>query len=125
MPFTVVHVITNPEVGAKEIPLLLSGKTVDSTDNVGSGNYSKIPLAVATGGGYDDDAFNLMREASNGTKVVPWLRPDKSKLKDGPPLDDIEAFGKNTAVRVKKTLDDLGVGKGEEKDEWKTEVYLF
>lgn len=96
--------------------------------NVGSGNYSNIPVAVVTGGGYDDESFDLMRSACKNTKIVPWLRPDKSKLKDSPPLDDIEAFGKNTAVRVRETLQELGLGKGEEgkeKEEWKTGVYFY
>lgn len=87
-------------------------------------NYSKPPLAVATGGGFDDEAFNLMRDPSKDIKAVPWLRPDMSKAKDGPPLTEMEAFGKHVAERVKHKLNELEVG-GEPKDEWRNEVYFF
>lgn len=49
--------------------------------NVGTGNYSKKADAIITGGAYDDEKFNEMRNAcaelpENGG--VPWLRPNMS-----------------------------------------------
>jgi hypothetical protein len=117
-------VVTDAQTGSSEIPSLLSGKNIAGMDNMGSKNYSQPPVAVATGGGFDDEQFNLMRNACKGIKVVPWLRPDMSKAKDGPSLSDMRAFGKHTAERVKRKLTELGVS-GEAKEEWKTEVYLF
>lgn len=74
-PLPVIHIITTPQAGAAEIPLLLAGKTPAAFENFGSGNYSKRPVAVATGGGYDEEGFKLMRGACNSdpnAKIVPW-----------------------------------------------------
>jgi len=74
----VIHVILTPEAGAAEIPLLLDGKSLPKSENVGSQNYSKKPIAVITGGGYDDAKFKIMKDACEGKGSVPWLRPDMS-----------------------------------------------
>ncbi|PMD62321.1 uncharacterized protein K444DRAFT_523895, partial [Hyaloscypha bicolor E] len=58
-----IHVILSAEAGAVEIPLLLEGKSPPSSDNVGSQNYSKKPVVIVTGGGYDDARFKLMNDA--------------------------------------------------------------
>jgi hypothetical protein len=127
--FSVVHIITNPAVGCIEIPLLLSGQPLTNpSSNPGSGNYSKPPVAVVAGGGYSDEEFNQIRDACKdvaGLKIVPWVRADLSKMSEMPPREDLSAYGRATAVRVKKRLQELELAEGEEKEEWKTKLYYF
>ncbi|KAF2181768.1 hypothetical protein K469DRAFT_791471 [Zopfia rhizophila CBS 207.26] len=119
--YEVIHIILTPTAGAADIPSILSGNAPpDHAANLGSQNYANPPVAVVTGGGYDDEAFNSMKDACRNVKAVPWVRPDKSKLKAMPPLGD-EAFGKHTAECVKATLNQLGVGIEKNEDG----VYLF
>jgi hypothetical protein len=116
---TVAHVILTPEQGSTEIPLLLSGKfTPDAaSENIGSKNYSTLPSAVVLGGGYDDAAVKVLREAvgqKEGARDVPWLRPDRSVAT--PPLGP--EYGKAMVQRTKTCLDKLKkdgkiVGSGE------------
>jgi hypothetical protein len=76
--YDAIHIIRTPEAGHKEIPLLLSGKRLENTaSNLGSQNYAQLPQAVVAGGGFHDDVFLGMREASErveGVKKVPWLK---------------------------------------------------
>ncbi|KAF2114854.1 hypothetical protein BDV96DRAFT_600024 [Lophiotrema nucula] len=110
--YEVIHVITSPEQGASEIPLVLSGKQPpDSSENPGSQDYSRPAVAVVTGGGYDDATFSNMKDACKAFPNVPWLRPDMSKMKDMPPGTDPKAYAKASAARVKEMLDELGVGR--------------
>jgi len=73
---SVIHVILSAEAGAAEIPLLLEGNSLPASENVGSQNYSRKPVAVVTGGGYDDARFKMMKDACEGKGSVSWLRPD-------------------------------------------------
>ncbi len=68
--------VLSPEAGAAEIPQLLDGKSLQVSENVGSRNYSKKPVAVVAGGGYDDAKFKVMKDACVGKDSVSWLRPD-------------------------------------------------
>jgi hypothetical protein len=104
---TVIHVILSAEAGAAEIPLLLDGKRLTAGDNVGSQNYSKPPVAVVTGGGYDDTRFKLMKDACEGKGCVSWLRPDMKYPM--PPLGP--QYGDIMVERVKKRVEEL-VGSG-------------
>lgn len=95
--------ILSPEAGAAEIPLLLEGKSLPASDNVGSRNYSKKPVAVITGGGYDDTKFKLMKDACEGKGSVSWLRPDMGYPM--PPLGP--QYGAIMVERVKKGAKEL------------------
>jgi hypothetical protein len=102
---TVIHVILTPEAGVSDIPLLLEGKTPPSSDpgDLGTRDYSQRAAAVVTGGGYDDAAFQIMRDACKGKSNIPWLRPDLSV--PTPPLGPL--YGKAMVERVKACLDNL------------------
>ncbi|KAF2866637.1 hypothetical protein BDV95DRAFT_205159 [Massariosphaeria phaeospora] len=111
--YEVIHVVLNAQQGAIDIPRILSGAhPTDHTSNVGTQNYSKIPVAVVVGGGFDDADFKLMRDACDGegVKTVPWLRHDRSTLTGPPSKEEMAAFAKNSAERVKKLMVDLKVG---------------
>ncbi|KAF2258674.1 hypothetical protein CC78DRAFT_537614 [Lojkania enalia] len=109
--YDVTHIITSPEVGAVQIPLVLAGKAPpNSFENLGSRNYGKLPVAVAAGGGYDDDSVKLMQDACKDVKAVPWLRPNLSQFKNMPSFNDVEAYGTATAIRLKRKLEELNVG---------------
>ena len=104
---TGIHFILTPSAGAAEIPALLQGKAPPASsdhadDNIGSNNYSKTAVAVVTGGGYEDDDVEMMRDACRveGCKAVPWLRPDLSK--PTPPLGP--EYGRHMVARVKACL---------------------
>lgn len=66
------------EAGVSEIPLLLSGKAPQNVDdNLGSKNYSQVPVAVATGGGFNEEMVMAMKKACDetaGAEKVPWLK---------------------------------------------------
>ncbi|KAI3325315.1 hypothetical protein HD806DRAFT_533904 [Xylariaceae sp. AK1471] len=66
-------------------------------------DYSKSPVAIILGGGYDDAGIEVMMKASEGTKPIPWLRPDLTKL--APPLGP--DYGKVLVARVKELLAQL------------------
>lgn len=99
----VIHVILSAETGAAEIPSLLDGQTLPASENVGSQNYSKKPVAVVTGGGYDDAKFKLMKDACDGKSSVSWLRPDMEYPM--PPLG--LQYGAIMVERVKKGIREL------------------
>jgi hypothetical protein len=99
----VIHVILSAEAGAAEIPLLLAGQSLPASDNVGTQNYSKKPVAVVTGGGYYDERFKLMKDACEGKGGVSWLRPDMGYPM--PPLGP--QYGAIMVERVKKEIKEL------------------
>lgn len=120
---SVIHIILSPAAGVSDIPAILQGQSPSSTEeNIGTQNYSNLPIAVVTGGGYDDRLFKEMYDAAKGKgKAVHWLRPDLSV--QTPPLGP--DYGKHMVGRVKACLERLeGEGKlGEEKGEG--EVVMF
>ena len=84
----VIHLVLSVEAGVSEIPRILRGESPSSTaiadpDNLGTKNYSRKPVAVVAGSGYDDSAIAEMREACKGNNV-PWLRADSKKYQPGP-----------------------------------------
>ncbi|KAE9371721.1 hypothetical protein N431DRAFT_484199 [Stipitochalara longipes BDJ] len=99
----VIHVILSAEAGAAEIPLLLEGQSLPPSENVGSQNYSKKPVAIITGGGYDDARFKLMKDACEGKGSVSWLRPDMGYPM--PPLGP--QYGATMVERVRKGIREL------------------
>lgn len=116
---TVIHIVLSLDAGISDIPLLLSGKTPTPapssntssgpSENLGSQNYAKKPVAVAVGGGFDDEMFEQMKAATEGKEVV-WVRADPSKMAGMPELGDVEAYAAASAARVKRCLGGLGVG---------------
>jgi hypothetical protein len=73
---------------------------------VGSQNYSKKPVVIVTGGGYDDARFKLMNDACEGKGSVFWLRPDLGYPM--PPLGP--QYGAIMVERVKKGIKELTEG---------------
>lgn len=67
-------------------------------------------MAIAVGGGFDDRMFAEIKDACKDMdKGVVWLRADVTKIKEMPPLNDLEAYGEETARRVKRKLGELGL----------------
>ncbi len=90
-----------PESGATQIPSILRSEQSPPSDSVlGSKDYSKLPIAIILGGGYDDAGIDLMMKASAGIKPIPWLRPDLTK--PAPPLGP--EYGKALVARIKELL---------------------
>ncbi|KFZ09542.1 hypothetical protein V502_08685 [Pseudogymnoascus sp. VKM F-4520 (FW-2644)] len=109
--YETIHVVFSAAAGAKDIPLLLSGQTPPVADepNVGTGNFSKKADAIITGGAYDDEKFNKMRDACAelpGNGGIPWLRPNMST--PTPPIG--LAYGKAMVERCKTCLKELELG---------------
>ncbi|KZM19347.1 hypothetical protein ST47_g9491 [Ascochyta rabiei] len=91
-----VRIVLSPEAGISEIPGLLSGQNA--------------PVAVALGGAFDDAIVDSMCDAASKAGDVAWLRVDKSRLKEMPPMDDKEVFGAALAKRIKASLQEHKVG---------------
>ena len=103
--FAVIHIILSVSAGISEIPALLRGQhppASDSGENLGTRNYSKLPAAVVTGGGYDDGMVKGMRDACRGERNVPWLRPDMNALPPHGP-----GYGAAMADKMKACLSKL------------------
>jgi hypothetical protein len=112
--------------GTAQIPLILSGKQPDSDNNLGSGNYSKPPVAIAVGGGITEREYRSLRDACKTPtcKSVPWFRPDMSKIQaNGASPADAASFGKMIAIRIKERLNKARVT--DEGKEWSDEEYLY
>ena len=93
-------------------------------EQVGSGNYSKPPVAIITGGGYDDAAFEQMYDAAKERRrEVLWLRPDMTV--ETPPLGP--KYGEHMVERVRAALKRLqNEGKlGGERKEGADEVVFY
>lgn len=108
--YSVIHFIMSVEDGIRNLPLILSGSTpVNDKSSLGSKNYSALPKAVILGGGYDDEAITLLREAvtcSPGTVKIPWLKADPEKTMAGP-TPGSEEYSRAAASRMKQTLGTL------------------
>jgi len=102
--FEVIHIILSPAAGIAEIPAVLSGEagSIDTSENIGTKNYSKAAAAVILGAGYEDAQVDEMRAACNKINV-PWLRCDMSK--PAPPLGP--GYGEALVQRVKVLLSQL------------------
>jgi hypothetical protein len=66
---------------------------------------------VVVGGGFDDEMFKQMRNACREVTDVPWGRANLMKGGEMPDYNDVEAFGKVVARRIKASLLELGVGR--------------
>ena len=98
-----IHLILTPDAGCAQIPAILRGESAPSDSELGSKNYSKPPIAVLLGAGYDEAATEQMMKAAAGAKPVPWLRPDMEK--PAPPLGP--EYGKALVQRIKELLAEL------------------
>lgn len=107
MDSEVVHFITSVENGMANLPSIMSGSPPRSAEStLGSKNYSQPPEAIILGGGYDDEAVEKLRMAvagTQGTRKVPWLRPDPAKTQAGP-TPGSEEYAKSVAARVRDAL---------------------
>ena len=93
-----------PEAGEAQIPAILKGEQAPAADSeLGTKDYSKPPLAIILGGGYDDAAAEKMMKAAEGLRPVFWLRPDLTK--PAPPLGP--EYGKALVLRIKELLGKL------------------
>ncbi|KAJ4992753.1 hypothetical protein SVAN01_01799 [Stagonosporopsis vannaccii] len=102
--FEVIHFIQTVEIGKQQIPALLQGRDPGSSGSaLGSKNYDRTPIAVVLGAAFDDQGIEELREAAEGTKDVPWLRPDTSKPTPPPGPE----YGKAMVARVKETVSSL------------------
>jgi hypothetical protein len=100
----VIHFVMTPEAGAAQIPAILRGEqNVETQSRLGTHDYSKKPVAVILGAGYDDAATEVMMKASKGIQPIPWLRPDLSK--PTPPLGP--EYGKALVNRIKELIPQL------------------
>ncbi|KAJ4325478.1 hypothetical protein N0V94_000621 [Neodidymelliopsis sp. IMI 364377] len=102
--FEVIQFVQSVEVGKQQIPALLRGEKPDSHGStLGSKNYEKTPVAVLLGAAFNDHDIEELREAANGTKSVPWLRPDATK-RTPPPGPE---YGKAMVARIKERVKEL------------------
>jgi hypothetical protein len=110
----VIHMILTDEAGTTEIPMILDGKAPPATDppNIGSRDYSKQPVAVLAGRGYDLDTVKTFQEACKGKRGIRWLTADQSvPIPEQAPLGTPE-HADHIAGRMKAKLDELAA-KGE------------
>ncbi|RYP83086.1 hypothetical protein DL770_005427 [Monosporascus sp. CRB-9-2] len=115
--YDVIHFVMTPEGGKVQIPAILKGDQSPPSDStLGSRDYSKPPIAVLLGAGYDDAGTEVMMKASEGLRPIPWLRPDTSK--PAPPLGP--EYGKALVARIKELLAQLKEGgkMSEQKVHW-------
>jgi hypothetical protein len=97
--------VLSAEAGAIEIPQILDGKALPVTDppNLGSGDYSKSPVAVVLGRGYDNNQMALIRDACKGKRGIHWLRANlRVPVPEAGP-----AYADHIVSRVKACLDKL------------------
>lgn len=103
---SVIHVIFTPDSFISTIPPLLSGSPPQPiSEQIGTQNYARRPVAIVTGGGFDDAMVESMREACKNAKVddIPFLRPDLAV--PTPPLGP--KYGAAMVQRVKACLAEL------------------
>jgi hypothetical protein len=103
--------VLGEEAGASEIPMILDGKVPPATDppNIGSRDYSKPPVAVVAGRGYDKAAMKRMQDACKGKRGIRWLTGD---MNVSTPSPGTEEYADHILDRVKASLDGLAA-KGE------------
>ena len=113
---TVIHLFLSPEAAATDIPHILKGELPTAEPDLGTKNYSKLPVAIVLGAAYTDENVTAMRK--DCTIEVPWLRADNSK--PTPSLGP--EYGKAMVERVKASLGQLKsegkLGPGNAGDFW-------
>ncbi|ORY16119.1 hypothetical protein BCR34DRAFT_584577 [Clohesyomyces aquaticus] len=121
--YEAIHIITSVEQGTTDIPLLLTGKTPPNhAGNGGTKKYASVPVAIITGGGYDDEAFDTLKAACKDVKEVPWFRPDMSRMSEMP--STVEDYARAVSERCKIALKALLEG-GKGKHEGREGVYYY
>ncbi|KAI1122054.1 hypothetical protein F5Y10DRAFT_254997 [Nemania abortiva] len=102
--YDVIHFVQTVKAGTDQIPAILQDKQPPPPDpELGSKDYSRTPIAVILGGGYNDNDTEVMMKASEGIKPIPWLRPDSTK--SAPAIGP--EYGKALVARVKELLAQL------------------
>ncbi|KAI8940785.1 hypothetical protein NX059_002051 [Plenodomus lindquistii] len=112
-PPKVIHIILSVSSGISDIPLLLSSQPLppdSSRDNLGSQNYTKPPIAIALGGGFNDESFEQIKDACKDAPGTIWLRADISGMTGPPKPDEMAKYGQSTAERLEKKFAELKVG---------------
>ncbi|CAJ2505518.1 Uu.00g129120.m01.CDS01 [Anthostomella pinea] len=79
--YDVIHFIMAAEAGAAEIPAILKGESPPCDSALGRKDYSKPPVAVICGAGYDDAAIDVMMKASAGIKPILGFGPTWTSLR--------------------------------------------
>ncbi|KAI4935743.1 hypothetical protein J4E86_011364 [Alternaria arbusti] len=109
--YDVIHINLSVEEAIISIPhIILSRTPANPTPNISSMNYGQRPAAVALGGGFNDEMFAQIKASCGDEKMV-WVRTDITRKDEMPDFNEHEAYGKATAQRLKKCLDELKVGK--------------
>jgi hypothetical protein len=98
---SVVYFILTSAAGQTDIPRLLRGEPSTADPELGTKNYSKPPVAVVLGGGYDDEGTELMRASCDVD--VPWFRLDTNL--PAPPLGP--EYVKVVIARLKVVMSDM------------------
>jgi len=120
----VIHHIPNFALGVAELPSVVLGqipppRDATATQNFGSGNYGKRPVAIIVGGLYTDSDVAGMRdvilkEAGPRGLEIPWLRVDMS-VPHASPTEDGAAYAAEVGRRAKARLGEV-LGSGEGRD---------
>lgn len=102
--------VLSVEAGVSEIPMILDGKVPPATGppNIGSQDYSKPPVAVVAGRGYDKATMKTMQDACKGKRGIRWLTADMDVPAPPPGIEYVD----HIVDRVKASLDGLAA-KGE------------
>ncbi|KAF2116216.1 hypothetical protein BDV96DRAFT_645551 [Lophiotrema nucula] len=126
-----------------EVPRILSGNPPAPTllhTQIGSNSFDRRPIAVAIGGGYDDETFRTLYDASltacGGSKMdlgVVFVRADtkltQKLIEEGKgPKRYTPEYPLAMNNRLKAKLVELGIGTGLEgdvKEEYRGETFLF
>ncbi|KAF9629178.1 hypothetical protein BFW01_g10381 [Lasiodiplodia theobromae] len=126
LEYDVVYAGHDIAAATKEVPKIISGSSPPSTSlytQIGSNDFTVLPRAVITGGGYNEEAFQTLFQAcaeACGSEValpVPFFRTDNALT------DQLAAEGKGPAHsspeypkamtnRLKARLREVGVGSG-------------
>lgn len=100
-----------------ELPSIILGhspapRDAKETQNFGSGNYSKRPVAIVAGGLYTDSDVAGMREAilkevgPEGLKI-PWIRADMNVPHSSPTGGDGAEYAAEVGKRAKRRLGEV------------------
>lgn len=106
------------ELAISDVPPILKGQQPpahDTHQQVGSGNYARLPACIVPGGGYNDEDLTRIQSALDqaGAPLIPFIRPDMNVSM--PPVGP--EYGVRIAQRTKQAVLELfnsgklGVGK--------------
>ncbi|KAJ5266588.1 hypothetical protein N7478_009396 [Penicillium angulare] len=112
-----VHSVTSAASGAIELPYLLQGKALPTSEdpNASTGENPKLPVSIFIGALYGDKEVEEMRQACQGISSVPWLKMDLAVPR--PPLGP--GYAEHVVKRVKACMKRIEAeGKLEEDGLW-------